>query len=97
MKFVSVNFNPVYTNDFLDIHRYLIKGKWCKIMLRLIKTMFMGLLIRILNASNNTKYVSLSDQKYIIQPSDIDLHYSEFIHEFHYYLFAVKLDSYWFI
>ena len=29
--------NPLYTNDILGIHRYLIKIKWYKIMFGLIK------------------------------------------------------------
>ena len=24
----SVDFNPIHTNDILDIHRYLMKRKW---------------------------------------------------------------------
>ena len=28
VKFCSVDFNPIYTYDILDIHRYLIKGTW---------------------------------------------------------------------
>ena len=27
VKFFSVDFNPIDTNDILDIHRYLMKGK----------------------------------------------------------------------
>ena len=27
VKFLSVDFNPIDTNDILDIHRYLMKGK----------------------------------------------------------------------
>ena len=54
--------------------------------------MFMGLLISIVNASNDTKYVSLSNQKCMIQPTLINLHPNEYSQEFHYYLFAGKLD-----
>ena len=43
-------------------------------MFGLIKKMFMGLLINIVNASNHTKYVSLSNQKCEIQPTFINLH-----------------------
>ena len=52
----------------------------------------MGLLIKIVNASNHTKCVSLSTQKYMIQPTLINLHPNESSQEFHYYLFSVKLD-----
>ena len=62
-------------------------------MFGLIKKMFMGLLISIANVSNRTKCISLSNQKYMIQPTLIKLHPNEYIHEFHYYLFAVKLDK----
>ena len=31
-EFLSVDFDPIDTNDILDIHRYLIKVKWYKII-----------------------------------------------------------------
>ena len=34
----------------------------------------------------------LSSHKYMIQPTPINLHPSEYSQEFHYYPFAVKLD-----
>ena len=61
-------------------------------MFRLIKKIFLGLLISIVNASNHTKYVSLSNQKCVIQPTLINLHPNDYSQEFHYYPFAVKLD-----
>ena len=54
--------------------------------------MFFVLLSSIVNASNHTKCVSLSNQKCMIQPTLIDLHPNEYSQEFHYYLFSVKLD-----
>ena len=54
--------------------------------------MFMGLLISIVNASNHTKCLSVSNQKYMIQPTLIGLHPNEYSQEFHFYPFAVKLD-----
>ena len=62
-------------------------------MYRLIKKIFMGLLISIINAYNHTKCVSLSDQKCMIQPTLINLHSNEYSQEFHYYPFVVKLDK----
>ena len=62
-------------------------------MLGLIKTTFMRLLIRLVNASNHTKCISLSNHKYMIQPTLINLHPNEYSQEFHYYPFAVKLDK----
>ena len=61
-------------------------------MFWLIKKMFMGLLISIVNASNHTKCISLSCQECMIQPTLINLHPNEGSQEFHYYPFAVKLD-----
>ena len=54
--------------------------------------MFMGSLISIVNASNHTKCISLSNQKCMIQPTLINLHPNEYSQEFQYYPFAVKLD-----
>ena len=42
-NFFSVDFNPIDTNNNLDIDAYLMKRKQYKIMLGLIKKMFMGL------------------------------------------------------
>ena len=61
-------------------------------MLGIIKKMFIVLLSSITNASNHTKYISLSNQKCMIQPTLINLHPNEYSQEFHYYPFAVKLD-----
>ena len=60
-------------------------------MFGLIKRMFMGLLISIVNASNHAKYISLSNQKCMIQPTLINLHPNEYSQEFHYYPFEAKL------
>ena len=54
--------------------------------------MFIGLLIGLVNASNHTKYASLSNQKCMTQPTLINLHFNEYSQEIHYYPFAVKLD-----
>ena len=61
-------------------------------MLRLIEKMLIGLLTGLVNGSNHTKSVSLSNQNYVIQPTLIRLHPTEYSHELHYYSFAVKLD-----
>ena len=52
----------------------------------------MRLLISIVNASNHTKCLSLSNRKCKIQPTLINLHPNEYSQEFHYYPFAVELD-----
>ena len=61
-------------------------------MFGLINKMFIVLLSNIVNGSNHTKYISLSNQKCIIQPTLINLDPNEYSQEFHYYPFAVKLD-----
>ena len=61
-------------------------------MFHIIKKMSIALLINIVNASNRTKYVSLSNKKCMIQPTFINLHPNEYSQEFHYYLFSIKLD-----
>ena len=45
------------------------------------------------NASNHTKCVSLSNQKCEIQRTFVNLHPNEYSQEFHYYSFTVKLDK----
>ena len=62
-KFFSVDFNFIDTNNILDIYRYLMKGKQYKRMFGLILKMFMRLLISIINVSNHTTCMSLSNQK----------------------------------
>ena len=47
-------------------------------MFGLIKTIFIELLASIVNASNHTKCVSLSNQKCKIQPILINLHPNEY-------------------
>ena len=44
VKIFSVDYNPIDTNDVLDIHRYLMKKAWYKIMFGFIKNMFIVLL-----------------------------------------------------
>ena len=61
-------------------------------MFRLIKRIFMGLLISIVNASNHTNGVSLSNHKCMIQPILINLYPNEYSQEFHYYPIPVKLN-----
>ena len=61
-------------------------------MFGLIKKMFIVVLSNIVNASNHTRCVSLSNQKCKIQPTLINLHPNEYSQEFHYYSFTVKLD-----
>ena len=55
--------------------------------------MFIRLLTGLLNASNHTKCISLSNQKCEIHHTFINLHPDEYSQEFHYYAFTVKLDK----
>ena len=61
-------------------------------MLEIIKKKFIVLLISIVNASIHARCISLSNQKWEIQPTLINLHPNENNQEFHYYPFAVILD-----
>ena len=61
-------------------------------MLGVIKKMFIVLLTSIVNAPKQTKCVLLSNQKYMIQPTLINLHSNEYSQEFYYYPSTVKLD-----
>ena len=50
------------------------------------------LLTNIVSASNHTKCMSLSNQKYMTQSTLNNLHPNEYSQELHYYPFAVNLD-----
>ena len=54
--------------------------------------MFNVLLTSLVNASNNTKFVSLVIKNVRFNLPLINLHPNEYSLKFHYYLFAVKLD-----
>ena len=60
----------------------------------LIKKIFIGLLTGIVSTSNHTKCVSLSNQKFVIQLTLINLYPNEYSQEFHCYPFVVKLDRF---
>ena len=57
---------------------------------KIFKKIFMGLWISIINASNHTKCVWLSNQKCMIQPTFINLQLNKYSQEFHCYPFVVK-------
>ena len=54
--------------------------------------MFMGLLISLVNASNHTECLLLSNWKSMIYPILINFHPNKYSQEFHYYPFDVELD-----
>ena len=59
-------------------------------MFGIIKKVFIVLLRNIVNESENTKCVSLSNQERINQPTLINLHPNEYSQELHFDPFAVK-------
>ena len=63
-------------------------------MFGFIKKLIIGLLVGIVSASNHTKFMSLSNQKYITQPILINLHPNEYSQEFHCYPSLVILDRF---
>ena len=65
---------------------------WYKILLGLIKIIFIGLSTGLVNGSNRTQCVSLNSKKCMTQSTLINLHPNEYSQEFHYFPFAVKLD-----
>ena len=67
-----------------------MKRPWYKITIGLIKEVYIGLLIGLVNGSNHNKCVSLSNQKCQIEPTLINLHPTEYSQVFHYYPFAVN-------
>ena len=69
-----------------------MKRAWYRATFGLIKKIFIGLLNGLLNGSNHTKYVCLSTQKRVTQPTLINLHPNGYSQKIHYYPFAVKLD-----
>ena len=62
-------------------------------MFGLIKKIFIGLLTGLVNRSNHKKCVLSNNQKYMTQPSLINLHPNEYNQELHCYPFLVKLDG----
>ena len=61
-------------------------------MFGIILKMFMGLLISLVNASNHTECLLLSNWKSMIYPILINFHPNKYSQEFHCYPFDVKLD-----
>ena len=63
VNFFFVNFNPIVTNDILDIHNYSMKKTEYETMFGLINKIFIVLLTGLANGSNLRKCVLLSNQK----------------------------------
>ena len=56
------------------------------------ENIFIGLLTDLVNGSNHTKRISLSNQKCMIQPTLINLNPNEYSQELNYYPLVVILD-----
>ena len=56
----------------------LMERTWYKMMFGVIKKIFIGLLTGLVNGSNHTNCVLLSNQKCKIQPTLINLHPNEY-------------------
>ena len=65
---------------------------WYKRIFGLFKKKFIGLLTVLVNGCSHTKCVLRIKKKCMTQPTLINLHSNEYIQEFHYYPFVVKLD-----
>ena len=61
-------------------------------MFPLIKKIFIGLLTGLVNGTNHTKSVALSNRRCMTQPTLINLYPNEYSQEFHYYPFSIKLE-----
>ena len=61
-------------------------------MLEFIQKIIIGLLTSLVNASNHTKCVFVTDQKYTLQPTSINVHPNEYTKGLRYYPFEVNLD-----
>ena len=61
-------------------------------MFPIITKMFIVLSTNMFNGPNHKKWVSLSNQKCMIQPTLINSHPNEYSHGFYYYPFVVNLE-----
>ena len=69
----AVDYRAFDTSNIIDIHKYLTKKTWYKIMFGLIKKMFISLLTGLVNGYKHTKCVSLRNQKCMSRPTIINL------------------------
>ena len=90
VKFSTVDLNAIGIDDILAIHKYIMKGKWYKIMFELIKNIFIELLRSLGSVSIHTSFVSLTNQSCINQPTRINWHPNEYCQELHYYQFVIR-------
>ena len=84
----AVDYRALDISDITNIHEYLINMIWNNVWINEKK--FIRLLTSIVSVSYHTKYMSLGNQKCMIQPTLINLHPNEFSQELNYYPFAVN-------
>ena len=75
---IFVDYRAFDTSNVINIHKYLKK--------------IIRLLTGLVNGSNHTKYVFLTNQKCTVQRTIIVLHSNKYTQGLHYYTFAVNLD-----
>ena len=75
---IFVDYRAFDTSNVINIHKYLKK--------------IIRLLTGLVNGSNHTKYVFLTNQKCTVQRTIIVLHSNKYIQGLHYYTFSVNLD-----
>ena len=68
----SVDYRTFDASNIIDIHKYLMKKISNKTIFGLIKKMLIGSLTDLVNESNHTKCMSLSNKKCEIQPTLIN-------------------------
>ena len=77
VKYFSVDFNLIDTNDVLDIHKNFMKRIWYKIIFGLFKKIFIGLPTGLVNGYNHTKFFLLRNQKCMTRTTLFNLHPNE--------------------
>ena len=82
VKYNIIDYNSIDNSNIINIHKNLMKKY--DIMFEIIfKKNFIVLLASIVNASTHTKCVSLSSQKFEIQPALINFYPNEYNQGFH--------------
>ena len=79
-------------SNITNIHKYLTKKYDTKQYLELLK-IFIVLLASLVNASTHTKFVSLSNQTFQIQPTLIDINSNQYNQELNCNPFVIKLEK----
>ena len=84
---IFVDYRAFDTSNVINIHKYLMKANIWVNFKKIIR-----LLTGLVNGSNHTKYVFLTNQKCTVQRTVIVLHSNKYTQGLHYYTFSVNLD-----